>query len=127
MSWENFTYDEFACKCGCGRNEIEDSVIDSLQSMRDQIPFPMIISSGYRCEDHPIEAKKLTTGPHNTGLAVDIVCSGTAALLLISLAMKEESWNGFGINQRGDMDQRFVHFDQCEGSQHRPRPHIWSY
>ena len=127
LTWINFTYDEFACKCGCARNEMDPDTIDALQAIRDQIPFPMIVSSGYRCEDHPIEAKKLTPGPHNTGLAVDIVCSGSAALMILSLALKSGEFDGFGLNQRGDMDQRFVHLDQCEASQYRPRPHIWSY
>lgn len=127
MTWDNFTYEEFTCKCGCGRNEMSDETITALQGIRDQVPFPMIISSGYRCEDHPIEAKKLTVGPHTTGYAVDVVCSGAAALLLFSLAIKSDEWDGFGISQRGDRDSRFVHLDQCEATENRPRPHLWSY
>ena len=126
-TWENFKYEEFACRCGCGHNEMSVHTINALQRIRDKFPFPIIVSSGYRCKDHPIEAKKLTPGPHNTGFAVDVVCSGTMALLLLSLAINSDEFDGFGVSQRGDMDQRFVHLDQVGATQHRPRPHLWSY
>ena len=57
MSWKNFKLEEFSCK-HCGKNEINHKLIDKLQLLRDDLGFPLVISSGYRCPEHPIEAKK---------------------------------------------------------------------
>jgi len=127
MEWENFTLSEFECKCGCGLNEMTVETINALQRIRDKISFPMIISSGYRCRLHPDEIEKSNYGPHTTGQAVDVLCSGEQALLIMTLAVKEDEWYGFGFNQKGKFRQRFVHLDQCETSEGRPRPHVWSY
>ena len=63
MSWVNFKEEEFSCK-HCGKNGISHELINKLQSLRTELDFPFIITSGYRCEDHPIEAKKKTPGTH---------------------------------------------------------------
>lgn len=125
MTWKNFTYDEFQCQCGCGTNKMSEQVIDDLQVLRTKCGFPFRITSGYRCADHPIEKAKSKPGPHNTGLAVDIACSHLDALRLLELAHNHPEWRGFGINQKGA--GRFIHLDQCEHAEGRPRPHIWSY
>jgi hypothetical protein len=65
-NWKNFKLDEFKCK-HCGENEIEYELIDKLQLLREDLGFPFIISSGYRCEHHPIEKKKSKPGTHNLG------------------------------------------------------------
>ena len=125
-NWDNFEYDEFRCR-HCGDNMMSVEAIDELQVIRTQLAFPLIISSGWRCKHHPIEAKKLMPGPHSTGLAIDIVCSHREAILLMAAAMDAEYFTGFGIAQRGDADTRFSHLDSCEATSRRPRPHIWSY
>ncbi len=127
MSWDNFTYEEFGCKCGCGTNEMESMFIDDLQAVRTRCMFPFIVTSGYRCENHPIEKSKNAPGPHNTGFAVDIAVSGKHALLVVAVAIEEAVWTGFGINQKGDMDKRIIHLDQCEEGPNRPRPWLWTY
>ena len=62
MTWENFTREEFTCKCGCGANEIKDELIDVLQEIRTEVGVPFPVSSGYRCPNHPVEAKKKAPG-----------------------------------------------------------------
>ena len=126
MSYKNFKLSEFDCR-HCGANEMQHHVIDNLQRMRDMCNFPFIISSGYRCKDHPIEAAKLTPGPHNTGWAVDIVCSHKQAISILVAGFDVEFFTGFGIAQRGDIDTRFIHLDACEAAPNRPRPHLFSY
>lgn len=126
MSWTNFEYKEFACR-HCGGNVMEHDTVDELQKIRDQLDFPFIISSGFRCAHHPRELAKLEPGPHQSGLAVDIVCSHREALLILAGAMESEYFTGFGIAQRGDVDTRFIHLDACEATARRPRPHVWSY
>ena len=121
--WKNFKLEEFACK-HCGKNEIEHGLVDKLQLLREDLGFPFLISSGYRCSEHPIEAKKSTPGTHAEGIAVDIACSHTQALQIVSAA-EGYGFNGLGVNQKGD--GRFIHLDIGTVKVGRPRPHIWSY
>ena len=76
MSWVNFKEEEFSCK-HCGKNGISHELINKLQSLRTELDFPFVITSGYRCEDHPIEAKKKTPGTHAEGLAADVYVRGS--------------------------------------------------
>ena len=49
---ENFSRYEFACRCGCGFNEIDERLVHRLQVVRDIVKIPMIINSGCRCIKH---------------------------------------------------------------------------
>ena len=49
---ENFSRWEFACKCGCGFDDINIGLVNRLQVVRDIIQVPMTINSGCRCEAH---------------------------------------------------------------------------
>lgn len=122
--WENFSYDEFAC-AHCGENRTEHRLIDYLQRLRDQCDFPFVITSGYRCPDHPVEARKAHPGAHALGLAADIGLSHVHALHLLKIALMDPETMGVGINQKGD--GRFIHLDIAPAATFRPRPHIWSY
>lgn len=132
MEWANFEYREFSCS-HCGANHMSTSVIDDLQELRSYCPFSFIITSGYRCPEHPIEAAKPAPGPHNTGLAVDILLSHQYALKALRHAVSSVDkdgnavWSGVGLNQRGNISKRILHLDQCEETPSRPRPHIWTY
>ena len=108
MTWKNFTRDEFACKCGCGENKIKDEAIDLAQEVRDEVGFPMPITSGYRCDNHPVEKAKMKPGTHNRGIAFDVGVSGGKARL-VTAALLKRSVGGVGVNQKGSA--RFVHGD----------------
>ena len=126
MNWQlykNFKPEEFACQ-HCGEEGIQESLVSVLQEIRQEAAFPFIITSGFRCAEHPIEKKKDKLGVHTTGLAVDISCSGGQAHTILRLAM-ERNLSGIGINQKGD--DRFIHIDISEAQENRPRPWIWSY
>ena len=121
--WKNFKLEEFDCK-HCGKNEIEYDLIDKLQLLREDLGFPFVISSGYRCNEHPIEERKSRPGTHAEGIAVDIACSHKQALQIVSAA-EGYGFTGLGVNQKGD--GRFIHLDIGKAEAGRPRPHIWSY
>ena len=59
MIWNfpNFSPEEFACK-HCGKQGISLDLVSKLQQLRTKVDMPLKISSGYRCDDHPIEKKK---------------------------------------------------------------------
>ena len=123
MSWENFKEEEFACQ-HCGKNNIDHLLIDKLQELRSDLGFSFVITSGYRCPDHPIEKKKSPPGAHALGLAADIGVRGDKALEVVSKATAY-GFTGVGVNQKGGA--RFIHLDIAESDSNRPRPHIWSY
>lgn len=101
---KNFTREELMCKCGCDTLVIDLEAVGKLQSMRDQIG-PIIITSAYRCKDHPIEAKKKNPGIHNTGGAFDIACSDSVSRINIIKSAVDQGVQGLGLHGE------FIHVD----------------
>lgn len=68
---EHFSKSEFACKCGCNTPfTIAPDLIDALESIRDFVNLPLIITSGFRC---PAHNAAVGGGPeHPAGKAADI-------------------------------------------------------
>lgn len=121
-----FSLNELKCSCGCETQGVLPEFLENLNEIREMYGHPMIITSAYRCAQHPIEAAKQAPGPHSTGLAVDVAVSGGDALRLVEVALACDI-TGIGIKQRGDISQRFVHLDIVPARPNGPRPHIWSY
>lgn len=124
--WPNFSYAELRCKCGrCGSDgtEMDPAFMDAVQQLRTLYGQPLVISSAYRCRQHPVEARKTKPGAHSTGAALDIACSGAAAVSVLRLAMTLP-FTGIGVQQKGS--GRFIHLDMAPAEQ-LPRPMIWSY
>ena len=125
MAWKHFKRDEFACNC-CGANQINDRFVDELDEMREQLGFPFVIRSGYRCPAHNARVSETgENGPHTTGRAVDIAVNGANAYRLIAAAI-QHGFTGIGVSQKGDHKRRYIHLDMLvdEG---RFRPTVWSY
>jgi zinc D-Ala-D-Ala carboxypeptidase len=121
MDWaafKHFSPSEFACKCGCGRADMRPGFMGRLQALRLAYGKPMIVTSGFRCPNHPVEKAKAAPGAHAQGIAADIGVSGADALLLLRLAL-EANFQGIGVQQKGS--GRFIHLDT------REQPAIWSY
>lgn len=119
-----FTKDELKCT-HCGTEGINESFMNKIEILREELGFPFPVNSAYRCSEHPIEARKKAAGSHSTGHAIDIGVSGERAYALIEAAVKSGEFKGIGINQKGS--SRFIHLDDIEDSPERPRPFIWSY
>ena len=124
MDWDeypNFEESEFVCK-HTGECRMSPIFLEKLQKLRNAYGKPMVVTSGYRSPEHPLEADKTRPGPHTTGCAVDIGVHGQDAYRLVKLAL-EHGFTGIGVSQR--MGQpRFVHLDLLL---EEPRPNIWSY
>lgn len=103
--FKHFRREHFACNCGCGRNEIPDWFIFELDKLRDACGFPFHISSGWRCEDHPIEAKKEKPGQHNKA-AADIKVKNGIQRYKIQKHAYRLGFTGIGPAQT------FVHVDK---------------
>jgi zinc D-Ala-D-Ala carboxypeptidase len=123
MDWglyPNFSAKEFDCS-HCGKNEMRPEFMGKLQAFRMQYGKPMRITSGYRCPEHPLEAKKSKPGAHASGLACDVGVDGQEAYDILKLAF-QLGFKGIGVNQKGT--GRFIHLDMLEEA---PRPNVWSY
>lgn len=120
-TWKNFTKEELECSCcGADNPNLEfNELMDLVQEMRDELGYPLPISSAYRCESHPIEAKKSKPGMHNIA-AVDIKVFLSKAHEVLELAFKK-GFTGIGVSQKGSMNSRFIHLDLRENKT------IWSY
>ena len=117
-----FTPEELACT-HCGKQNFNEEVLATLNQMREEAGFPFVVSSAYRCPEHPIEAKKANLGEHTTGMAVDILVSGEQAHTLLSLAAAY-GVPRIGVNQKGARANRFIHLGFNEDY---PNPTVWSY
>ncbi len=130
MSWSSpyFSQDEMRCQCGCGADGMHSEFMDKLTSLRADWGQPMAVTSGYRCTQHPIEAKKIASGrnpgAHASGRAVDIGIQGEDAYKLLCAALGH-GFSGIGIQQKGSA--RFIHLDDLTTDDGFPRPTIWSY
>lgn len=115
-----FTEDEFRCKCGCGRADMDEEFVRLCDELRTVHNKPLKVNSGYRCPDHNDRVSSTgRDGPHTTGKAVDFGVSGEDADDLLDLAY-EMGFRGKGIHQRGDWGGRFLHLDTI-------KKRIWSY
>lgn len=103
---KNFKEHEWSCKCGCNQpHQMHPHVMALVQELREAYGAPLTLTSAWRCENHPAEAKKKTPGQHNKGTAVDIsVSSGSMAYKLIVMGL-ELGATGFAYGNG------FVHLD----------------
>lgn len=90
--------------------------LEKLDRLRGVCGFPFVITSGYRSEDHPIEAAKDTPGTHAQGIAADIAVSRAVhRFILINYAF-QQGFTGIGI------DSAFIHLDIRDSI-----PVLWTY
>jgi len=116
-----FTEEELSCQ-HCGAYKFDVEFLKVLNNIRQECNFPFVISSGYRCIEHPIEASKGRVGAHTTGCAVDIAVRGDKALKVLEVAIAH-GVKRIGINQKGK--GRFIHLDMAEDE--FTSPAIWPY
>ena len=78
---EHFKVSEFACKCGCGKNDIDQRVIDMAEKLRVELGVPVRVNSGCRCEKHNAKVGGVKGSKHIKGLAADLSCSKGAKVM----------------------------------------------
>jgi len=70
----DFSRAEFACKCGCGKDDINLTLVERLQAIRTALNEPIRIKSGCRCRAHNEAVGGKLYSAHLTGDAADIDC-----------------------------------------------------
>jgi uncharacterized protein YcbK (DUF882 family) len=113
-----FKLSEFACRCGCGLEEVDTKLISSLELMREVYARPIRITSGVRCPAHNRAVGGAPTSVHLEGLAADLaVRDSLERYLLVDLAIAA----GF---RRIGVAKSFIHIDL---SPRAPAPRLWVY
>jgi hypothetical protein len=124
LNWQDyypeFQKHEFDCK-HTGLNNMTKEFMDKLHALRLAYNKPMIISSGYRHESHPIEAEKSVRGEHTYGECCDIAVGYEDAYELLRLAF-EHGFTRIGVKQHDE--GRFIHLGMSDKF---PNPRVWSY
>lgn len=90
-----------------------------LEDVEDLLGEELIVTSGYRSPDHPVEAKKSKPGEHAEGQAVDVAAVGGPKVLEIVTAAIAAGITRIGINRH----KNFIHLG---GSKLRTKS-IWTY
>jgi len=100
----NFSRKEFACKCGCGFDDINICVVNRLQVVRDILQVPIIINSGCRCKsyNHKVGGKPLSL--HMEGEAIDWTVEPEEKFMFAGKMLS--GWSG-GFHQYSN----FIHTD----------------
>jgi len=117
-----FKLREFVCNC-CGKSKINRTFVKVLDAARgyskneDGTDIPFIITSGYRCKNHP-ESVKNSKSSHIKGLAADILVKNSRERAVILGALMEAGFTRFGIGHN------FLHVDIDED---KPQAVIWTY
>lgn len=112
---KHFKARELACKC-CGSHGVTQDLVNRLDILRELWGKPIVLSSAYRCPNHPEERDKDTVGRHVQGIAVDIKVSGGDLINFIILAASL-GFKGFGIAKT------FLHIDLRK----QDRYSVWFY
>ncbi|MCK7229176.1 D-Ala-D-Ala carboxypeptidase family metallohydrolase [Enterobacter asburiae] len=81
---EHFSRHEFACRCGCGFDDISSDLIAVLETARDWFAAPIHINCGCRCAAHNARVGGVPDSQHQKGTAADITLSGVTPAALYS-------------------------------------------
>ena len=109
---KNFKVSEFACK-HCGKNLIDQKVLNMAQELRDYLGVPIKVNSGYRCEVHNKNVGGVKNSKHVQGFACDLSCAlGSAKMFQAVKELREQG-------KLQDLDycikyKTFIHID-CGG------------
>ncbi len=109
---KHFKASEFWCK-HCKEQGIKPEFVDLLQEFRDFIGVPLVITSGYRCKNHPVEASKKpgSIGRHTLGVAVDLFAPSITMEQLYSKIEEFGRFQGVGVS----VARKFIHCDTRQG------------
>lgn len=108
VAMTHFRLGEFACKCGCGRAEMNPRFLEMIDEARRLAGIPFVVTSGFRCETHNT-AVGSTSANHTKGLAADIACNGGPDRYDMVAAMIKAGFRRIGL-ARG-----FIHCDINDG------------
>jgi peptidoglycan hydrolase-like protein with peptidoglycan-binding domain len=107
--WDGIKYfqkSEWACKCGCGLNNVDHTLVTVAERVRTYFNTPITISSGLRCPTRNAQAGGVSNSRHLTGKAMDFCVRGKSAAQVLTYVQKQpEIRYSYAINDS------YVHMD----------------
>ncbi len=107
----NFSLREFHCRCHSGRCHmtlVHPRLVESLQTLRELLARPLLLSSGYRCISYNRIVGGRARSYHTRGMAADVLCPHPEHLEELAEQVGGiPSIGGIGIYPL----RRFVHLD----------------
>ena len=100
-----FKKSEFACKCGCGYDDVHEELLELLDAAREHAGIPFVINSGCRCKKHNAAVGGKPNSAHIRGYAADIACTDSHTRWLIKRALYAAGAKRIGHHER------FIHVD----------------
>ena len=85
--------------------DLDDRMIEFANKLEEELGYELIITSGYRSPEHPIEAGKAKPGEHTTGLAIDVASIGGTPTFNLVAAAIELGCKRIGVSRKNN----FVH------------------
>lgn len=134
---ENFSSAEFACRCGCGFDQVNGRLLEVLEAARSTLfGRRMVLLSGCRCQDHNRSSGGSRLSQHvgfhwdevrqdfvpGECCAADILVESTLHRYYLVMALLMAGATGIGVAKS------FVHADV--GNPRFPeivRPALWNY
>ncbi|MDA7993068.1 MAG: D-Ala-D-Ala carboxypeptidase family metallohydrolase [Pirellulales bacterium] len=99
--------------------ELKEETKQFMAVLENELGRQLVVTSGYRSPDHPIEAKKSKPGEHSTGLAVDVAAIGGYEVFTLVKKAMELGCKRIGISRKSN----FVHL----GLDKSRVTSIWTY
>jgi hypothetical protein len=110
---------------------MDDEFMMNMDVLRAFLDFPLQGTSGYRCPEYNAIISSSATGPHTTGMAMDVYVSSPARAdrLIRAVYRPGAPFTGIGARHHGSKKKRIFHLDMCESRPDlgRPRPRFWTY
>lgn len=107
--WDGIKYfkkSEFRCRCGCGSDSMDKTLIQTADKVRAHFGKPMEVTSGRRCASHNAKVGGVSNSRHLSGRAMDFCVVGkTAAQVLDYVKQLPEIRYAYAI------DGTYVHMD----------------
>lgn len=107
--WDGIKYfkkSEFRCKCGCGLDEMNETLIRVADRVREHFGKPITVSSGRRCANHNARVGGVSNSRHLSGKAMDFCVSGKTASQVLEYVQKQPE-----IRYAYAIDGSYVHMD----------------
>tara|TARA_R110000751_G_scaffold48048_2_gene107321 strand:- start:291 stop:653 length:363 start_codon:yes stop_codon:yes gene_type:complete len=101
---DNFDREEYACKCGCGKDDVKDELAIKVQQVRDILKRSITINSGIRCINHNTTINATPTSSHIDGWAADLKYTGSAERYALLTAVTK-------VFDRIGIAKTFIHVD----------------
>ena len=112
--WENFSPDEMRCK-GSGMLIVSDQFMDALQTLREELSRPMLLTSACRSADHN---RNVGGHPRSLHICDEPAHSSQDGCLAVDVAVADDSYRGnlfataWRLGWSVGWNTTFVHLDR---------------